>query len=501
MLSTGVETLDSRLGGIERRGHVLVLGPEGAGKSLLGMHFLVAGIERREPCVLVTSNERTTVDGRGMFLGFSPGPISEDPHLRLVDIREAEEEYGVAVHRNAPVEALRRVAESNGGASRIVIDDLQGFSRGATDPADLMRALRAYLEESEATVYLLASTANHVAFGNGDLEPIAESAAAVIQLEQAGRGRRKFVFRRVRQKAFSTEPFLYTLRSGGGFAEDLPAYDREVETELRRRVVILDESDTVPAEVITALSTSFELDLHTNLEQSLIELLGARYGVLLLAVDPYDPERAFNLTYTLRKSGNGAPILFISRSRGLRSVTRSRGLRMGGDDYILAELPPAEIVERIRITAERGHHRRNGSVRPDRHLQPIDDTGEPRPMEVRELRDALTALTEEAPSPFFAVAVLEPAEPVARDALWEAVRTQVRLTDGDLLSLLPGGRLALVLAQVDADLARKIIGRVRRAHPALSGADPEPLLTSPLQGDEVRRWASDLELEVERESA
>lgn len=325
---------------------------------------------------------------------------------------------------------------------------------------------------------------------NGHLEELTDAASAVIHLEPAGRGRRRFTFSRVRQPAFATEPFLYTLRSGGGFAEDLPAYDREVEAGLRRKVVILDESGTVAGEVRSALATSFEVEVHTDLDGSLIALLGGRYGALLLAVDPYDPERAFNLTYTLRKAGNGAPILFISGSRGLRSMTRSRGLRMGGDDFLIAELPAAEIVERIRLTVQRGHHRRNGSVRPERYLQPVDGNGEPRPLSHGELRETLLSLTDETPSPFFALAVIEPSGPIDGDTLWDAVRKLVRLRDGDLVAILPDGRLALVIAQVDSDLARKVISRVRHAHPALAAAEMTTLLTSPLQREDVRRWTS-----------
>jgi KaiC/GvpD/RAD55 family RecA-like ATPase/DNA-binding NarL/FixJ family response regulator len=489
MLSTGIEALDSRLGGIEQGGHFLVLGPEGAGKSVLGMHFLIAGLEHDERCLLVTGNEPETVNGRGLFLGFSPGAITARPNLRVVDIHDAVNARGLAVQRHGPVRALSEIVEEAGGFDRIVVDDLDHFVRQSTHPRDVLRALARYVEEAAATSYLLASSDPHALLGNGDLEPVRERASAVIQLEPAGRGRRRFTFVTVRQRSFSTDPFLYTLRSGGGFAEDLPAYEREVDESLRKRIVVLDESQTVPGEVLTALSGSFDVDVHTDLDQSLIELLEAKYGVLVLGVDPYDEERAFNLTYTLRKSGNGAPILFIAPSRGLRSMTRSRGLRIGGDDFLLSEFPPAEIVERIRITAARGHHRRNGSVRADRHLQPTDEAGEIRPMTPGELQQTLDSLQDESPSPFFAAVVLRPSGEVDDRGLWDAVRPQLRLRDGDMVALLPDGSLAMILAQVDVELARKVVARVRRAHPALAGAETPVLLTSPLQEAEVERWA------------
>jgi DNA-binding response OmpR family regulator len=258
--------------------------------------------------------------------------------------------------------------------------------------------------------------------------------------------------------------------------------------------VILDEVDVVPPEVVTALRGKFEVEIFTDLNGSLGQLLEARYGVLVLGMDPYDPERTFNLTYTLRKAGNGAPILFISRSKGLRSMTRARALRIGGDDFMIAELPQHEIVERISVTAQRGHHRRNGSVRSDRLLQPRAEDGTLRPMTASELTNAVNELIREAPTPFFALAVLGLEGHAAGDEVWKTIGPQIRLSDGDLLSILPDGRLAMIFNQVDLALAQRVLARLRRAHPALATAPSATVLTSPLQSEELRTWVAEIEL-------
>jgi KaiC/GvpD/RAD55 family RecA-like ATPase len=502
MHSTGVEALDSRLGGVQRGGFLLVLGEDGVGKSVLGTHFLAAGLDRRERCVLVTTDPPEALDARGLFVGFSPGPLSKHGSLQVVNPRTAQDELGTGMHRHPPVEALRRAIQAGGGATgsgrgagpvaRVVVDDVNGFLRGTHSPDATGRALLDLIEELGATAYIIISTADAVAPDDAVLDIFADSAAAVMTLEQAGRGRRRLAFRDVRQSAFSTEPFLYTLRTGGGFAEDLPAYDRTVEAALRGRIVVLDEVGVVPPEVIAALRGKFEVEIFTDLNGSLRQLLEARYGVLILGLDPYDPERTFNLTYSLRKAGNGAPILFVSRSKGLRSMTRARALRIGGDDFLIADLPPQEIIEKITVTAERGHHRRNGAVRPDRFLQPRKDDGGLRPMTATELAGAINELVDEAPTPFFALAVMEPDRTVPGDEMWDAIGPQIRLHDGDLLSILPDGRLAMVINQVDLALAQRVLARLRRAHPALATAPGATVLTSPLQGDELRSWITAL---------
>jgi KaiC/GvpD/RAD55 family RecA-like ATPase/DNA-binding response OmpR family regulator len=494
MLSTGVEALDSRLGGVARGGYFLVQGRDGVGKSVLGCHFLGTGLDRREHCLLVTAGLAEEIDTRGLFIGFSPGPLSRHPGLQVLDPLTAAREMG-ASHRYPMVEALRQ-AVKNGAepVSRVVIDDVATFLSAGTSLEGSAAALVDFLRDASVTTYLVVSTADRHVLPDRVMDILRERADAVINLEQAGRGRRRLTFDVVRQSAFSTEPFLYTLRSGGGFAEDLPAYDREVDMELRKRIVILDEVEAVPPEVVTALRVKFDVEIFTDLTGSLSQLLEARYGVLILGTDPYDPERTFNLTYTLRKAGNGAPILFVSRSKGLRSMTRARALRIGGDDFMIAELPPQEIVERITVTAQRGHHRRNGTVRPDRLLQPKDADGALRPMSTQELTAAITELISEAPTPFFALAVLEPSDPVSPEELWTALGKQIRLADGDLLALLPDGRVAMVLNQVDLSLSERVLGRLRRAHHALAKAPTTTVLTSPLQGEELRRWIAEAEL-------
>ncbi len=495
MRSTGVEALESRLGGIDPSGAFLVAGPEGVGKSVLGLHFLIAGLEQQEHCILVTASDAGMVDGRGLYMGFSPGSISEHPSLQVVDIRDAISRLGVWRERHAPVEALKRlVGQGPRPVTRIVIDELRHFLQDSHTPQATARALMSFLAGSGASAYLIASNADMTALPDDVLRTIEGEAAAVLEMEPLGRGRKRISFRSVRQNSFSTEPFLYTLRTGGGIAEDLPAYEREVRTSLRGTIAILDEAGVLPGEVVQALSTSFEVELYNELQGSLVKLLEARYGVLVLGVDPYDPERAFNLTYTLRKAGNGAPILFVAPSRGLRSMTRSRGLRMGGDDFVLSELPPAEIVERIRISAARGHHRRNGSVRPDRQLQPRNEAGELRPMKAHEMALAVRELVDEAPTPFFALALLDTRELLSPTELWESLRRQARLNDGDLVSILPDGRVALLINQVDQHLANRVLTRIQRSHPALQNILETRVLTSPLEESEIERWATQIGL-------
>ncbi|MFO7966846.1 MAG: KaiC domain-containing protein [Archaeoglobaceae archaeon] len=58
MLSTGVEGMDSLLGGGIPQGHIVaVVGSFGTGKTTLGIHFIYEGLKRGENCIILSFDE------------------------------------------------------------------------------------------------------------------------------------------------------------------------------------------------------------------------------------------------------------------------------------------------------------------------------------------------------------------------------------------------------------------------------------------------------------
>ncbi|HKK92940.1 MAG TPA: ATPase domain-containing protein [Longimicrobiales bacterium] len=126
-MATGVEGLDEMLdGGFVRGDAVIVSGPSGTGKSVLGMHFAGAGLDAGENVVVATFEENVDrfID-RAALLGN--------------DFRSAVAENRLSLFHRRPLdlsvdetfeEILDRVDEIR--ASRVVIDSLSGLQVAAS---------------------------------------------------------------------------------------------------------------------------------------------------------------------------------------------------------------------------------------------------------------------------------------------------------------------------------------------------------------------------------
>ncbi len=122
VLSTGVKELDALMGGgIPEGDSLLVAGPSGAGKTVLGMQFIAEGLRQGEPGIVAMFEERPNeyVERAAKF-GLDFDAPQKDGSLKIIYLRPLDLSVDETVH-----EVVAAVAEI--GCKRLVIDSLVGF--------------------------------------------------------------------------------------------------------------------------------------------------------------------------------------------------------------------------------------------------------------------------------------------------------------------------------------------------------------------------------------
>jgi len=151
-LSSGIPGLDELMGGgIERGTSCLILGPAGTGKSLLGVYFAVAAIERGERAALfIFDEERGLLIERAKALGVDLDRLVEKGSLIIEQVDAAE---------LSPGEFTAKVRDCVGRseARTVVVDSLNGYQVSMPEEHFLllhMHELLQYLNRQGATTFL-----------------------------------------------------------------------------------------------------------------------------------------------------------------------------------------------------------------------------------------------------------------------------------------------------------------------------------------------------------
>src|ERR1700761_3464560 len=160
---TGVPGLDAILGGGLPAGHMyLVEGESGAGKTTLGLHFLLAGRQRGETCLWITMSEteqelRAAAKSHGWNL--------DGVHiLNLVltkEVLQAEEQYSFFSAADVELnDTTRHILDSvkKLAPTRVVFDpfsDIRHLARETLGYRRQILALREFFSEYRCTVLLM----------------------------------------------------------------------------------------------------------------------------------------------------------------------------------------------------------------------------------------------------------------------------------------------------------------------------------------------------------
>jgi circadian clock protein KaiC len=162
-LSTGIAGLDEMVATGWLRGTTTILvGPSGAGKTVMGMHFLREGVRCGEPSLLVTFEENPVQLARVMgHFGWEPASLVGPGKLDIFYASPVELQIDTVVR-----ELFGRIEER--GVRRVVIDGVADLASTADDPVrvrDYLFALTQHFAARNVTSMLTVETSASTARG------------------------------------------------------------------------------------------------------------------------------------------------------------------------------------------------------------------------------------------------------------------------------------------------------------------------------------------------
>ncbi len=215
-LGTGIKAFDRLLGGgVERGSSVLVLGPAGAGKSIIALTFAASAIRRGERVAMfVFDEELGLLTERAKGFGMDLEAMQRSNQLRLLQVDAAE---------LTPGEFSTRARESieDFGAKTLIIDSMNGFQAAMPEERALILHLHELLQfcnRSGATTYL--TVAQHGLLASDmkapiDLTYLADTVILLRYFELAGAVRRAISVVKKRTSAHEDTIREYRLGPGG----------------------------------------------------------------------------------------------------------------------------------------------------------------------------------------------------------------------------------------------------------------------------------------------
>jgi len=215
VLKTPSKELNTLLGGgIERGSSVLVLGPAGAGKSILALNFVKSAIGRGEHVAMFIFDEEIgLLTHRALGLGINLAAMQKSGKLMLSQIDAAELTPGEFSSR------VRHCIE-NLDARTIVIDSLSGYQASMPEERALilhMHELLQFCNRSGATTFL--TVAQHGLLGEMrapiDLTYLADTVILLRYFEVLGEVRRAISVVKKRTSAHENTIREYEIHSRG----------------------------------------------------------------------------------------------------------------------------------------------------------------------------------------------------------------------------------------------------------------------------------------------
>jgi len=456
ILTSGIEPLDRRLGGMHAGGVYVIAGTPGSGKLTAVMQFLNAGLQAGDQAALLSGIrpdhlfeqanhcglelEQAWRSGRLRLIGFTP-----DFERRLATAPDPQEVFdelsglaGPGVKRFG-IDPGKQLWETRAGtalSSRFVQwTEKTGVTAWATLGSDLRDTL------SPATEWIL------------------QSATGVFRMERLPTGLLQLWIHRSSPPVASPGPVTLELVPGRGLQAPAARLDRrrtDAPLGSERRMALLRLAQQIPQEITIWAQSQYEVVMEDQALRLVSRLQdGAAFGSILLYVDKKHAREAIEACRAMRPL-TAAPIIVAADDR-LRALDRTAALDAGANDFLSDNFSLVELASRLeRATlAGRGlpsHRQPPGEVEPPRVAEMLGRSAFARAV------DSRLGAPDRA---LFTLLIIRP--PVeAGTRLGEVLLQQIRGELGDLVGETEGG-YGVVLQGARPSQAGSFLDRVSAA--------------------------------------
>ena len=248
IVSSGVPGLDDVMNGGFPRGHFfLVEGEPGAGKTTLGLQFLMAGRDRGESVLYVTLSEsEREIQKVARSHGWSLEGVTIYEFMPVEDALRPERQYSAFHPSDVEFQdSMQNILDQTERASptRIVLDSLSEIRLLAADALRYRRqilALKTFFTRRNCTVLMLDDRT--VSMQDGQLESIAHGVVILERIpREYGGTRRRLQVSKMRGTLYREGHHDYTITTGG-----VEVYPRLIAAEHRTEVAQTAISSGIP---------------------------------------------------------------------------------------------------------------------------------------------------------------------------------------------------------------------------------------------------------------
>jgi len=222
-----INVLDDLIeGGLPQAATIMIMGPSAAGKTVLLENLMYASLDRRRPCVFVTTMQfPSEIRKEAKALGFDTEPHEKEGRLVFVDCYSAaagqasEEKYSVP-----SITDLTRLGTelsaclgSLGKGTEVFLDSLAPWVAALKSEfiVSFLHATGAKVKAGDGRFFFAVGTSVEKEF----LTKVDEASDGVIELtisEKQKEPRRKLTIRKIRGRKHSTRPVDFSIVEGRG---------------------------------------------------------------------------------------------------------------------------------------------------------------------------------------------------------------------------------------------------------------------------------------------